>query len=87
MPNIISSVRSVKTDALRHSKNAPIKAALRNAGRKVVSLTETGVKEEAQAAFVNASSLLDKAARKNIVHKKAASRKKSRLAKRVNAMD
>lgn len=87
MPNIISSVRSVKTDELRRSKNAPIKAALRNAGRKVVSLTETGVKEEAQEAFVNASSLLDKAARKNIVHKKAASRKKSRLAKRVNAMD
>ena len=63
MPNIKSSIRSVKTDAERRAKNAPIKAALRNA-----------------------SGLLDKAARKGIIHKNAAARKKSRLAKRINAM-
>lgn len=86
MPNIKSSVRSVKTDAERRAKNAPIKAALRNASRKVVALTEAGAKEDAQATLATASSLIDKAARKNIIHKNAAARKKSRLAKKINAM-
>jgi len=56
LPNIKSSIRSVKTDAERRAKNAPIKAALRNA------------------------------ARKGIIHKNAAARKKSRLAKKINAL-
>ena len=82
MPNIKSSIRSVKTDAERRAKNAPIKAALRNASRKVEALTKTGAKEDAQATMATASGLLDKA----IIHKNAAARKKSRLAKRINAM-
>ena len=45
MPNIKSSIRSVKTDAERRAKNAPIKAAIRNAARKVVAVTETGSPE------------------------------------------
>lgn len=86
MPNIKSSIRSVKTDAERRAKNAPIKAPLRNASRKVVALTETGVQEDAKATLAIASGLIDKAARKGIIHKNAAARKKSRLAKKVNAM-
>lgn len=86
MPNIKSSIRSVKTDAERRAKNAPIKAALRNASRKVVALTETGAQEDAKATLATASGLIDKAARKGIIHKNTAARKKSRLAKKVNAM-
>ena len=51
MPNIKSSIRSVKTDAERRAKNAPIKAAIRNVARKVVAVTMTGSQEEAQATF------------------------------------
>ncbi|MEG1159055.1 MAG: 30S ribosomal protein S20 [Acidaminococcaceae bacterium] len=86
LPNIKSSIRSVKTDAERRAKNAPIKAALRNASRKVVAISEAGAQEEAQATLVAATGLLDKAARKGIIHKNAAARKKSRLAKHVNKM-
>lgn len=86
MPNIKSSIRSVKTDAERRAKNAPVKTALRNASRKVVALTAAGSKEEADAGFVTAAGLLDKAARKNIIHKNAAARKKSRMAKKINEM-
>ena len=82
MPNIKSSIRSVKTDAERRAKNAPIKAAIRNA-----AVTETGSPEEAKATFATATGLIDKASRKGIIHKNAANRKKSRLAKKVNAMD
>ena len=43
MPNIKSSIRSVKTDAERRAKNAPIKAAIRNAARKVRLLLITSL--------------------------------------------
>ena len=69
MPNIKSSVRSVKTDAERRAKNAPVKAAIRNIARKVVALTETGTQEDAKATYVTASGLIDKAAR---IYKKPA---------------
>ena len=45
MPNIKSSIRSVKTDAERRAKNAPIKAALRNASRKVEALAKPALKK------------------------------------------
>jgi small subunit ribosomal protein S20 len=86
LPNIKSSIRSVKTDAERRAKNAPIKAALRNAARKVEALAANGAKEDAQATMAAATGLLDKAARKGIIHKNAAARKKSRLAKKINAL-
>ena len=86
MPNINSSIRSVKTDAERRAANGPVKATLRTASRKVLAVAAEGNKEEAQASLVSASGLLDKAARKGIVHKNAAARKKSRLAKKVNAL-
>lgn len=86
MPNIKSSIRSVKTDAERRAKSAPIKAALRNAARKVEALAANGAKEDAQATMAAATGLLDKAARKGIIHKNVAARKKSRLAKKINAL-
>ena len=86
MPNIKSSIRSVKPDAERRAKNAPLKAALRNAARKVEALAANGAKEDAQATMATATGLLDKAARKGIIHKNAAARKKSRLAKKINAL-
>ncbi|MDO4178492.1 MAG: 30S ribosomal protein S20 [Phascolarctobacterium sp.] len=86
MPNIKSSIRSVKTDAERRAANGPVKAGVRNAGRKVEALAKAADKAVAAEALVNASSLLDKAARKGVISKNAAARKKSRLAKKVNAM-
>ncbi len=86
MPNIKSSIRSVKTDAERRARNAMAKSAFRNASRKVLDLTKAGQKEEAQLSLAVASGLIDKAARKGIIHKNTAARKKSRLAKKINAM-
>ena len=86
MPNIKSSVRSVKTDAERRAANGPVKAEIRSTARKVEAFAAAGSKDEAQAALKTAASLLDKAARKGTVNKFAAARKKSRLAKKVNAV-
>lgn len=83
MPNIKSSIRSVKTDAERNAANAQLKSAVHSASRKVAELAAAGKADEAKAALVVASGLIDKAAHKNVIHKNNAARKKSALAKKV----
>ena len=53
MPNIKSSIRSVKTDAERRAKNAQVKSQVRTATRKTVEAVAAGQAEEAKAAFIN----------------------------------
>ncbi len=87
MPNIKSSIRSVKTDAERRAKNAAEKSAVRTAAKKVEAQVVEGQKAEAEVSLKKASSLLDKAAQSGVISKNAAARKKSKLAKKVNAVE
>lgn len=87
MPNIKSSIRSVKTDAERRAKNAAEKSAVRTAAKKVEAQVAEGNKVEAEVTLKKASSLLDKAAQSGVISKNAAARKKSKLAKKVNAAE
>ena len=86
MPNIKSSIRSVKTDAERRAKNAQVKSQVRTATRKTVEAVAAGQAEEAKAAFIKATSVSDKAANKGVLHKNTAARKKANLAAKVNAL-
>ena len=83
LPNIKSSIRSVKTDAERRAKNAAEKSAVRTAAKKVEAQVAEGNKAEAEVTLKKASSLLDKAAQSGVISKNAAARKKSKLAKKV----
>ena len=87
LPNIKSSIRSVKTDAERRAKNAAEKSAVRTAAKKVEAQVGEGNKAEAEVSLKKASSLLDKAAQSGVISKNAAARKKSKLAKKVNAAE
>ena len=87
MPNIKSSIRSVKTDAEHRAKNAAEKSAVRTAAKKVEAQVAEGQKAEAEVTLKKASSLLDKAAQSGVISKNAAARKKSKLAKKVNAAE
>lgn len=86
MPNIKSSILSVKTDAKRHAKNLAEKSRVRTAARKVMDAVEAGNADEAKALLTLACKTIDQAAANHVYHKNAASRKKSRLARKVNAM-
>ena len=86
MPNIKSSIRSVKTDAERRAKNAQVKSQVRTATRKTVEAVAAGQAEEAKTAFIKATSVIDKAANKGVLHKNTAARKKANLAAKVNAL-
>lgn len=86
MPNIKSAIKRVKTTEKRRALNASQRSALRTAVKSAdVALAGADV-EAAKAALIVASKKLDKAVTKGLIHKNAAARKKSRLAKKLNAL-
>ncbi|OIK16616.1 30S ribosomal protein S20 [Bacillus sp. MUM 116] len=86
MPNIKSAIKRVKTSEARNAQNTTAKSAMRTAVKKVEAAVTTNDAATAKEAFVAAASKLDKAAAKGLIHKNAAARKKSRLAKKANAL-
>lgn len=86
MPNIKASERSVKTDAERRARNYSVRSAIKTSTRKVDEAVRTGKADEAKNLLTNAASVIDKAAAKGVIHKNAAARKKSRLARKANAV-
>ena len=86
LPNIISSERSVKTDAERRARNFAVRSTIKTVSRKVLESVTAGNSDEAKALMVKASRTIDKAAAKGVVHKNSAARKKSRLTLKINAL-
>ena len=86
MPNIKSAIKRARQSEKRRMKNASQKSALRTAVKSAeAAIAQTDV-EKAKAALLNATRKLDKAVTKGLLHKNAAARKKSRLAKKLNAL-
>ncbi len=81
MPNIKASILSVKSDAKRRAKNA-----VRTASRRVLDAVEAGNVDEAKSLLTAACKTIDMAAANHVFHKNCAARKKSRLARKVNAL-
>jgi small subunit ribosomal protein S20 len=79
LPRIKSAAKRMRQGRARATHNRTHRSELRTALKKV--RTATGA--EAAAAYAEAVKLLDRAGRKSIVHKNAAARQKSRLAKLV----
>ena len=83
MPHHKSAMKRIRQDKNRRIRNRKVKSQVRGAV-KSVRTAETA--EDSQAKLVMASSTIDKAVKKGIVHKRTAARKKSRLAKKANAL-
>lgn len=79
MPNLASSKKDMRKSRARAVRNRAQRSALRTALKKAVAPTATS---EEQATAVT---LLDRAARKGLVHRNNAARQKSRMAKLANA--
>jgi small subunit ribosomal protein S20 len=72
---------------VRRLRNRVNKTKMKTAVRKLNEVVATGSVEEAKVVLQQATSVIAKTAGKGTIHKKTASRKISRLAKRVNAMN
>ncbi|MFT8322398.1 MAG: 30S ribosomal protein S20 [Bacillus sp. (in: firmicutes)] len=87
MPNIKSAIKRVKTSTARNAQNTTVKSAMRTSVKKAEAAIALNDATAANESFVDAASHLDKAAAKGLIHKNAAARKKSRLAKRKNSLN
>ena len=83
MPHHKSTIKRVKTNLKRQEYNTHYKTMMKTAIKKVLSIRdkELGLKE-----LKNIYSLLDKLAKKKIIHKNKAANQKSRLAKYVASL-
>lgn len=84
MPNIKSAIKRVKVTETKTLKNTIKKSALKTTIKKCKEAIATGENTAADTYKV-ATKALDKAAANNLMHKNTAARKKSRLAKALNA--
>ncbi|MFV9511002.1 30S ribosomal protein S20 [Tepidibacillus sp. LV47] len=86
MANIKSAIKRVKTSRKRNERNTAQKSALKTAIKHFEIAIQNNDVEAAKTAFLNATKKLDKAVTKGLIHKNKAARKKSRLAKKLNAL-
>ena len=86
MPQIKSAKKRMRQDAKRRLENRSRKGVLRSHIRKVTEAIEAGDREAADKEFKIATKLLDRAGLKRLIHPNLASRKKSALAKKINAI-
>ncbi len=80
MPNIKSAVKRVKTAAKANLRNRSVKSELLTYRRKVEAAIASGDKTAATSAVSKYASKLDKAAKKGVIKRNTADRKKSRTA-------
>lgn len=84
MPNIKSAKKRVIIAEKNQKKNAAAKSAIRTSVKKAriaVANKDEGAQDVVKAAIIS----VDKAAAKGLMHKNTAARKKSKLAKAMNA--
>lgn len=86
MANHKSAIKRHKQSLQRAARNRSNRTRMKNAVKAVRAAVLEKDTEKAQAAFVQATSVLDKTATKGAIHWKTAARKISRLAKAVNGL-
>jgi small subunit ribosomal protein S20 len=83
VPNLKSAQKRYRQSLKRRAQNRSIRSEIRTRTRKLLA-TESAA--EAEASVKQLYSLLDKAARRHIMHANAAARQKARLARHVGGL-
>ena len=83
MANHKSAIKRIRQTETKRQKNRLQHKTTRNA---IKQLKDTTSKKEAEKLFTNVSSLLDKLAKNNVIHKNKSANLKSKLASHVNSL-
>ena len=86
MANIKSQLKRIKTNRVATERNKAIKSEFKTAIRKFRDAADSGNADEATVALQVASTKLDKAVSKGVIHKNQAANRKSAIAKQVAAL-
>lgn len=86
MANIKSAIKRAKLADIRTLRNKSVKSSIKTTIKKFESAIDSNDRELALVTFKDAVKKLDTGVTKGVFHKNSASRKKSTLARRLNAM-
>jgi len=81
-----SAKKRIRQNLKRRSINRWRKSRIKDEVKAFLDAVQAGDKAQAQQKYQAASKALDKVAATSTIHKNTAARRKSRLAKRLNAM-
>jgi small subunit ribosomal protein S20 len=76
----------MRNSARKQSRNHSVKSRLHSLEKNYEAFVAAGKKTDAASALRSLTSALDKAAKRGVIHASNASRKKSRLTVRLNAV-
>ena len=85
MANHKSAVKRARQNELRRLRNKAVKSRIKSIVKDVQSSTADASSEEGKIRLKTAQSVIDKASKKGVIHKRTAARKISRLAKLANS--
>jgi len=83
MPNTPNAEKALRKSLKRRDRNRMHRSALRTFVKRVRTAIEAGDEAKAKEAYQIVTKKLDQAASKNLIHKNAAARTKSRLSKQI----
>ncbi len=86
MANSRSALKRVRQNETRNAQNTDLKTRIKTLRKKTLTAVEAGDKEAAQKALSGFTSVVDKAAKKNIFHKNKAANLKSKTARQVKSI-
>jgi len=84
MPNIKSVMKDVKKSRENRLRNIATKSRIKTMVKKTKAAAEAGDAKVTGELLVETVSTVDRAAKRGIIHKNAAGRRKSRLMKKIN---
>ena len=87
MPNIKSAIKRVSVIEKKTLRNNMIKSGYRTAIKNFEAAVAEGDVKKAESLFSEATKKIDQACTKGVIVKNTAARKKSNLAKKLNAMN
>ncbi|MCC6252198.1 MAG: 30S ribosomal protein S20 [Bacteroidia bacterium] len=83
MANHKSAIKRIRSNNAKREENRYYGKTTRNA---IKVLRNTSEEKEAKTQFPKVAAMIDKLAKKNVIHKNKAANLKSKLAKRVNSL-
>ena len=84
MANLKSSLKRIRSNERKRVRNVAVRTNIKTEVKRVEEAIEQGNYEAAKKMLSEVSSTLDSASTKGIIKKNTGSRKKARLAKKIN---
>ncbi len=86
MANHKSAKKRARQNEIRRVRNKAVRTRVKNVVKEVRQAVTENSTDTAAARINHAQSVIDKAAKKGVIHKRTAARKISRLSKQVNSL-